>query len=293
VAVDNKDFKIKNGLVVQGSTATVDGNDILTTASSIDDLANVDTTGVSNGNALVYSSGSWIAGVVSGGGGGSYTISDTAPESPNAGDLWFSTIGGTAFIYYNDGDSSQWIEIGGIVGPQGPQGATGAQGPQGIQGDAGADGIDGADPYGIAYNFDSSTTASDPGAGNLRLSVDLLTASIGTSYQLHVSETDNSSLSVIPVLNNLTISSNPVKANIILYKKSNKAVNAVFDVTGQTDNGTWRTLDVTYLSKSNWSSMADEDEIFMLVALVGDKGDVGASAGGGGGGFESVFLLGL
>ena len=29
MTTDNKDFKIKNGLIVQGSTATVNGNDIL------------------------------------------------------------------------------------------------------------------------------------------------------------------------------------------------------------------------------------------------------------------------
>lgn len=30
MATDNKDFKIKNGLVVQGTTATVNGNNVLT-----------------------------------------------------------------------------------------------------------------------------------------------------------------------------------------------------------------------------------------------------------------------
>jgi hypothetical protein len=35
MATNNKDFKVKNGLVVQGTTATVNGFDVLTTASEI------------------------------------------------------------------------------------------------------------------------------------------------------------------------------------------------------------------------------------------------------------------
>jgi hypothetical protein len=35
MATSDKDFKIKNGLVVQGTTATVNGFDVLTTASEI------------------------------------------------------------------------------------------------------------------------------------------------------------------------------------------------------------------------------------------------------------------
>lgn len=38
--------------------------------------------------------------------------SDTAPSSPVVGDAWFDSSRGRTFVYYNDGDSSQWIEIG-------------------------------------------------------------------------------------------------------------------------------------------------------------------------------------
>jgi hypothetical protein len=46
---------------------------------------------------------------VTGGGGASVTISDTAPSSPNVGDLWWSSTLLTMFVYYNDGTSSQWV----------------------------------------------------------------------------------------------------------------------------------------------------------------------------------------
>lgn len=129
MATNNKDFKIKNGLVVQGTTATVNGEDILTTGSNLEDLANVDTTGVENQNALVYSSatGTWVPGEAIGGGGGSYTISPTAPEDPGTGDVWFDSTDGKSYIYFEDYDaSSQWVEIGSrSVGPPGPQGPAG------------------------------------------------------------------------------------------------------------------------------------------------------------------------
>jgi hypothetical protein len=40
-------------------------------------------------------------------------ISDTAPISPSQGQLWWDSSTGGLFIYYNDGTSSQWVQIGG------------------------------------------------------------------------------------------------------------------------------------------------------------------------------------
>jgi hypothetical protein len=41
--------------------------------------------------------------------GGSVTVSDTAPASPQAGQLWFDSVGGQLYVYYNDGNTSQWV----------------------------------------------------------------------------------------------------------------------------------------------------------------------------------------
>lgn len=128
MATSNKDFRVKNGLIVEGTSATVNGEDVLTTASGIDSLANVDTTGVADGNALVYdeTNSLWIPG--EGGGTGRYTVSDTAPEDPEEGDVWFNSTTGRSYIYYNDGDSFQWVEISSAQGPTGPTGPTGLVG---------------------------------------------------------------------------------------------------------------------------------------------------------------------
>lgn len=43
------------------------------------------------------------------GGGGSFTVADTAPSTPNAGDVWFDSTDGKAYIYFD----SYWVEFSG------------------------------------------------------------------------------------------------------------------------------------------------------------------------------------
>ena len=44
------------------------------------------------------------------------TISDNAPSNPTAGDMWFDSSNAVLYIYYNDGDTSQWIGVSQIGG---------------------------------------------------------------------------------------------------------------------------------------------------------------------------------
>ena len=73
---------------------------------------------------------------------GSITTSTGAPPSPNQGDLWWDTDDGVLLVYYNDGNSSQWVSIN--TGVRGAQGATGSQGAAGAQGATGSTGAQGA-----------------------------------------------------------------------------------------------------------------------------------------------------
>jgi len=52
-------------------------------------------------------------------GGGGATISDTAPASPSAGDLWWNSANGQMYTYYNDGTSSQWVVANSFTGGSG------------------------------------------------------------------------------------------------------------------------------------------------------------------------------
>jgi hypothetical protein len=41
---------------------------------------------------------------------GGVTVSSTAPSSPSAGDLWYNSVDGRMYVYYSDGNSSQWVD---------------------------------------------------------------------------------------------------------------------------------------------------------------------------------------
>jgi hypothetical protein len=87
MATVDKDFKVKNGLVVAnggtfGGTVTVATptlGDHATTKDYVDSLT----------------------------GTPSIPISDDAPESPNAGDLWFDSVTERVHVYYG----SEWVAI--------------------------------------------------------------------------------------------------------------------------------------------------------------------------------------
>lgn len=92
-----------------------------------------------------------------GGGGSSVTIGDTAPGSPAAGDLWFSSVDGSLSVYYDDGTSSQWVAVS---GPQGSTGSAGAPGADGADGADGTTGI-GVPAGGAAGQVLTKTSATD------------------------------------------------------------------------------------------------------------------------------------
>ena len=54
----------------------------------------------SNGTASYWANAS---------GGATVSVSDSAPGSPQANSLWWKSDEGRLYIYYNDGNSSQWV----------------------------------------------------------------------------------------------------------------------------------------------------------------------------------------
>ena len=68
-------------------------------------------------------------------------ISTSAPTNPQTGDLWWDSDVAALYMYYNDGNSSQWVSA--ASGATGAQGAAGAAGAQGVAGAAGAQGAQG------------------------------------------------------------------------------------------------------------------------------------------------------
>jgi hypothetical protein len=60
----------------------------------------------------IHNGTSW--GEISGGGGGAseFYSQDATPTATSVGAIWLNTTNGKYFVWMNDGDSSQWVEIG-------------------------------------------------------------------------------------------------------------------------------------------------------------------------------------
>lgn len=107
MATTNKDFRVKNGLVVEGSTSTVNGNQVLTTASSLDSLSDVVITTPSTSQVLSYNGTNWVNS--SSGGGGTTTNALTIGTG----------LSGTSF----DGSAAVTIANTGVLSVNGSTGA--------------------------------------------------------------------------------------------------------------------------------------------------------------------------
>lgn len=82
-----------NGRVLFSGSPTTDENQVVTYNKR---LQTIESTSLSV-----------LAGL---GGSGEVTISPTPPSNPVPGDLWWNSIDGRLFIYYDDGNTSQWVD---------------------------------------------------------------------------------------------------------------------------------------------------------------------------------------
>ena len=121
---------INNTNIVNWNTAYTWGNHAAAgyltniTSQPISNLSNVSNAAPSDGQALVWnaSGSTWQPGTVSGGGGGSSNVptQDDAPSSPTDGDLWWESDTAKLKVYYDDGNTAQWVD----ASPAGGGGAT-------------------------------------------------------------------------------------------------------------------------------------------------------------------------
>lgn len=104
----DKDFKVKNGIVVSDG-GTFGGPVVVGSPTDPAHAANKSYVDTYFDNLSIT---------------GGMTISDVPPQSASAGDLWFDSSSGSAFVYYD----SYWIEIMSSAGPAGAAGPTGPAG---------------------------------------------------------------------------------------------------------------------------------------------------------------------
>lgn len=144
------------------------------------------------------------------------------------------------------------------------KGDTGATGSTGAAGAAGSDGADGLSGFAIAYAFDIGTT-SGTASGEIRLN----NATVASVTEIFINEIDSNSLDISSVLGQLGT------GDLIRVAKVDNTAYAYFEVSGSiTDNGTDRTIPVTYLAHTG--SFSDTDSISFGISLKGDTGTVGA-----------------
>jgi len=137
-------------------------------------MAEISLTRLSGGNtpadgsdprtfpAIWNASATAIEDALAEGGGGSITVSDTAPTdpAPGQGDLWWDSANGKLFVYYVDGDSSQWVDAAG------PSVAVQDTAPTGYEGQLWLDSTDGSmytyytDPGGTASSWIGAVSRS-------------------------------------------------------------------------------------------------------------------------------------
>ena len=155
-------------------------------------------------------------------GGSSVTVSDTAPTSPTAGDLWYESNTSILFIRYD----SYWVEVGsvtGTTGATGPTGINGATGPTGITGATGPTGTKGA----TGSSATATTSATDLTSGtldNARLPGNISVSSINSnSYE------EKATVSATAATGTIAINA---KTTGITYYTTNATANFVLNLRG-------------------------------------------------------------
>src|SRR5262249_16386078 len=146
----------------------------------------------------------------------------------------------------------------GFQGSVGAQGTVGAQGSVGAQGATGAQGVGGREA-GIKYTYSNNTAASDPGSAKLKF--DTPTFSSITSRR--ISENDADGNPIAALIQSWDDSTSAVRATIILVKDGTPSSMLAFQIAGDiTDNGTWDSCTITYVTSSGTISNNDTVRLF-------------------------------
>ena len=215
---------------------------------AIDDLSDVDTSTVppTDGQALVYdnTSGIWKPGDSAG-----VTSSITPPVSPNENDLWFNTENLNLYIYYNDGDSVQWVQVN-------TAGASGTGGGEGGGGGGGGSGV-------VVYDTVNELPLNNNTAGDQ--------AYVTSTNRLYL-WTGNGWFNIALINTNPTITQGPNAA----YSLNRDGSPTVITLIAQDPEGipiTW-SYQVTTGALGNTATIVQADNVFTITPST-DQADVG------------------
>jgi hypothetical protein len=120
---------------------------------------------------------------------------------------------------------------------------------------------------GFQYAWSTSTASTDPTTGKIKAN----NASLSLATEIYISETTAAAQAIASEIATWDDSSSSVKGKIKLIKASDPISFAVFNVTGSiTDNGTWDTLTVEYVTGAG--SFSASDTLYVQFIRNGDAG---------------------
>jgi hypothetical protein len=154
------------------------------------------------------------------------------------------------------------LEMFGGVGAAGPTGATGSQGPGGVS-------------AGFFWNFSSTVTMADPGAGALRFNNAAFASVTAIAFDDTCANTGNPDVSAH--LLTWDDSTSTTKGSLRVHKVSAPENWVEFAVTGLTDQPGWVQLAVTYVGAAG--TISNTDSVGAVFSRAGDKGLDGVGAG--------------
>lgn len=140
----------------------------------------------------------------------------------------------------------------------------GAVGPSGAAGE----------PAGVEYKWNTNTAATDPTSGHLKVN----NATLASATLLHISETDNDSRALAAMIATWDDGTSTIKGRLLIQDPATIANFLILDISGTiTDNGTWDTFSVAYVSTGG--TLTNNLPVRLFFYPKGDKGDTGATGG--------------
>lgn len=161
-----------------------------------------------------------------------------------------------------------------LLASKGDTGSTGSTGATGAAGATGATGLTGSSS-GLLYDFSTTTTDTDPGAGYLQFNH----ATIASVTQLFIDNLESGGGDVSGFLDTWDDSTNTDLRGYVVIRKITAQQNfALFSVTGANSSAsTYRKITVTHIASSG--SFSAEDDLSVTFTRTGNKGTDGAGAG--------------
>jgi plastocyanin len=181
-------------------------------------LARADLTNINN---LVFKNKATAAGITA-----NTSVDDDAPTSPAVGELWFDTNTGTLYIYYNDGNSAQWVQPSTTVIGSGTGGGEGASNISDLLDVSLTSLVSGQilKWNGTAWTNQADLTGTSGGGGNSFTTI----STAGQTSIVADSSTDNLNITAGA---GITLTTNPGTKTLTISNTANKFLT--FSVNGQ------------------------------------------------------------